>query len=164
LPKFFGSLTNSFTYKGISLEAQLYYNFGNYVYDSWSGYYAGAGFGPTYNKVIRVLDRWQKPGDVTDIPRYIENGNKNFHSSSTAWLNKGDFIRLRNVQLGYSLPKTTISKAKMSNAFIYVRGTNLWTWVKDENLPFDPEQGTLSVSNLNVFVPKTVTIGLNLTF
>jgi hypothetical protein len=40
----------------------------------------------------------------------------------------------------------------------------LFTWVKDKNLPFDPEQGTSSATNLNVFIPKTVTVGLSLAF
>src|SRR5688572_4384312 len=164
LPKVFGSLTNTLNFKQFSLEAQLYYNFGNYVYDTWGGYYLGSGFGATFNKVARVLDRWQKAGDVTDIPKYVYNGNKNFQSGSTMWYNKGDFIRLRNIQLGYSIPKDVLSKAKLSNAFFYVRGTNLWTWVKDENLPFDPEQGTTSATNLNVFIPKTVSVGVNLSF
>ncbi|HEV7329883.1 MAG TPA: TonB-dependent receptor [Flavisolibacter sp.] len=164
LPKYFGSFTNTFNYKGISLEAQLYYNYGNYVQDPWGGYYVGAGFGATYNKVARVLERWQKPGDVTDIPKYIANGNKSFQSGSTFYLAKGDFIRLRNIQLGYNLPKDFISKISLTNAFIYVRGTNLATWATDENLPWDPEQGTASQSNLNVFIPKTVTIGLNVGF
>ena len=164
LPKYFGSLTNTLNFKQFTLEAQLYYNFGNYVYDTWGGYYLGAGFGATFNKVSRIMDRWQKAGDVTDIPKYIYNGNKSFQSGSTFWLNKGDFIRLRNIQLGYTLPKDFLSKIKLSNAFFYVRGTNLWTWVKDENLPFDPEQGTTSATNLNVFIPKTVSVGLNLAF
>lgn len=164
LPKHFGSFTNTFTFKQFTLEAQLYYNFGNYVYDTWGGYYLGAGFGQTFNKVARVLNRWQKPGDYTAIPKYIEGGNKSFQSGSTFWLNQGDYIRLRNIQLGYTLPKNIASKAKMSNVFFYVRGTNLWTWVKDQNLPFDPEQGTTSASNLNVFIPKTVSFGLNLAF
>ena len=164
LPKYFGGFTNNFTFKGFTLEAQLYYNFGNYVYDTWGGYYLGSGFGATFNKVSRVLDRWQKPGDVTDIPKYIYNGNKNFQSGSTFWLNQGDFVRLRNLQLGYNVPKNLLSKIKLTNAFVYVRGTNLWTWVKDDNLPFDPEQGSTSASNLNVFIPKTITAGLNLSF
>ncbi len=164
LPKYFGAFTNTFSYKGLTLEAQLYYNFGNYVQDSWGGYYMGAGFGGTYNKVNRILDRWQKPGDITDVPRYVYGGHKSFQSASTFYLNQGDFIRLRNVQLGYSIPKAFISKAKLSSLFVYVRGTNLLTWVKDENLPFDPEQGTGSQTDLNVFIPKTVTIGLNLGF
>jgi TonB-dependent starch-binding outer membrane protein SusC len=164
LPKYFGGLTNSFSYKGFSLDIQLYYNFGNYVYDTWGSYYLGAGFGATFNKVQRVLNRWQKPGDVTVIPKYIYNGNKNFQSASTMWLNKGDFIRLRNIQIAYNLPKNVLSKAKISSAQFYVRGTNVFTWVKDKNLPFDPEQGTTSATNLNVFIPKTVTAGINISF
>ncbi len=164
LPKYFGGLTNSFSYKGFSLDIQLYYNFGNMVYDSWGSYYVGSGFGATFNKVQRVMDRWQKPGDVTDIPKYIYNGNKNFQSASTMWLNKGDFIRLRNLQLGYSLPKDILSKVKISSAQFYVRGTNFFTWVKDKNLPFDPEQGTTSATNLNVFIPKSLTAGVNISF
>ncbi len=164
LPKYFGSFTNNFNFKGFTLEAQFYYNFGNYVQDTWGGYYVGAGFGATFNKVKRVFDRWQQPGDKTDIPRYINNGNKSFQSASTFYLSKGDFIRLRNIQLGYQVPKDFLSRAGLSSAFIYVRGTNLYTWVKDDNLPFDPEQGTASQTNLNVFIPKTMTVGLNLGF
>jgi TonB-linked SusC/RagA family outer membrane protein len=164
LPKYFGSLTNTFKFKDFTLDAQFYYNFGNYVYDTWGGYYLGSGFGGTYNKVERQLDRWTKAGDVTDIPRYVYGGNRSFSSASNFYLNKGDFIRLRNVQLGYNLPKEILAKAKISSVFFYVRGTNLWTWVKDKNLPFDPEQGTTSATNLNVFIPKTLTAGVNISF
>ena len=164
LPKAFGSLTNSFTYKQFTLSAQLYYNYGNYVYDTYGSYYAGAGFGPTYGKVARVLEAWKQPGDVTTMPKYVANGNKSFQSGSTFWYNQGDYIRLRDVQFAYNLPKTLISKYHLSNANIYVRGTNLFTWVKDSYLPFDPEQGTTSTTNLNVFIPKTVTFGVNLAF
>lgn len=163
-PKYFGGFTNTFRYKGFTLEAQLYYNFGNYVQDSWGAYYVGAGFGATFNKVARVLDRWTTPNQVTDIPKYVYGGNKSFQSFSTFYLNQGDFIRLRDLRLGYDLPKSIVSKAKISTASIYVRGSNLWTWVKDKNLPFDPEQGSASQTNLNVFIPKTITVGVNLGF
>jgi len=164
LPKFFGSLTNALTYKGFNLSAQLYYNFGNQVFDTWRGYYLGSGFGATFNKVKRQLDAWRQPGDKTDVPKYVYNGNKNFNSGSTYNLNDGSFVRVRDIQLGYTLPKSYADKLKIGNANIYVRGTNLFTWVKDKNMPFDPEQGTGSASNLNVFIPKTVTVGLSLNF
>ncbi len=164
LPKFFGSLTNALTYKGFTLSAQLYYNFGNQVFDTWRGYYLGSGFGASFNKVKRQLDAWKKPGDITDIPKYVYNGNKSFNSASTFNLNDGSFVRVRDIQLGYNLPKAVTEKLKIGTANFYVRGTNLFTWVKDKNLPFDPEQGTSSATNLNVFIPKTVTVGLSLTF
>jgi TonB-linked SusC/RagA family outer membrane protein len=163
-PKYFGSLTNAITFKNFTLSAQFYYSFGNYVYDNWGSYYLGSGFGAVYNKVARQLERWQKAGDVTEIPKYIYNGNKNFQNSSTFYLQKGDYIRLREIQFGYTLPKSVIAKANLTNVNFYVRGTNLWTWVKDKNLSFDPEQGTGSTSNLNVFIPKTVTVGLSVGF
>ncbi len=164
LPKYFGSLTNALNYKGFSLSAQLYYSFGNQVQDGWRSYYLGSGFGPTFNKVKRQLNAWTTPGQITDVPKYVYGGNKNFQGSSTYNLNDGSFIRVRDIQLGYNVPKATLEKLKLGSANIYVRGTNLFTWVKDENLPFDPEQGTGSSSNLNVFIPKTVTVGLSLTF
>ena len=164
LPKFFGSLTNALTYKGFNLSAQLYYNFGNQVFDTWRGYYLGSGFGASFNKVKRQLDAWKQPGDITDVPKYVYNGNKNFNAGSTYNLNDGSFVRVRDIQFGYTLPKAYAERLKIGNANIYVRGTNLFTWVKDKNLPFDPEQGTSSASNLNVFIPKTVTVGLSLAF
>jgi len=164
LPKYFGSLTNAVNYKGFTLSAQLYYSFGNQVSDGWRSYYLGSGFGAGFNKVKRQLDAWTTPGQKTDIPRYVYNGNKAFQNSSTFNLNDGGFVRVRDIQLGYNVPKAKLEKLKLGTANIYVRGTNLFTWVKDKNLPFDPEQGTGSTSNLNVFIPKTVTVGLSLTF
>jgi TonB-linked SusC/RagA family outer membrane protein len=163
-PKYFGSLTNSFTFKGFSLEAQFYYSYGNYTFDAFNSFYIGAGANPTFNKVARILDRWQKPGDKTDIPKYIYGGNKSFQSSSTFYLNRADYIRLRNLQIGYTVAQSVLSKFKISSAIFYVRGTNLWTKAEDKNLPFDPEQGAASRSNLNVFIPKTIAVGLNIGF
>jgi hypothetical protein len=98
------------------------------------------------------------------MPKYIFNGNKGFQNASSFYQNKGDYIRLRNLQLGYSLPSDMASKIKLSSAFFYVRGTNLFTHVKDKNQPFDPEQGASSFSNLNEFIPRTISVGLNLGF
>ncbi len=163
-PDYFGAINNTITFKGFTLDAQLNFNAGNYVQDTWALYYLGAGFNAGFNKIRRVLDRWQKPGDVTDIPKYIEGGNKNFHGFSTVFLAKGNFIRLRNIQLGYSLPASILSRLKIGSAFFYVRGTNLWTRVKDKNLGFDPEQGASSQTNLDIFIPKTMTAGVNFGF
>ena len=163
-PKYFGGLTNTLTYKGFSLEFQFNYQYGNLVQDSWAGYYLGAGFNAGFNKVLRILDRWQKPGDVTDVPKYIDGGNKSFQSFSTFYLSKGDFVRLRNIQLGYDLPKSLLSKIKVESASFYVRGVNLWTWVGDKTLGWDPEQGITSQTNLDVLIPKTITFGVNLGF
>lgn len=164
LPKFFSSFTNTLRYKNFTLDAQLYYSFGNMISDQYGSFYMGAGSQGSFNKVARIMNRWTKAGQVTDVPKYIYNNSKGFQNPSTFYLNKGDFIRLRNVQLGYRLPASVLSKAKLSGVLVYVRGTNLFTWVDDKNLPFDPEQGTNSVTNLHVFMPRTISVGLNLAF
>jgi TonB-dependent starch-binding outer membrane protein SusC len=163
-PKYFGAITNTFTYKGITLEAQFYYSGGNYSYDAFNSFYIGAGANPTFNKTNRVLDRWQKPGDLTNMPKYIYGGNKSFQSASTFYLNDATYVRLRNLQLGYLLPTQVAESIKLNSLFFYVRGTNLFTWVKDKNQPFDPEQGAASRSNLNELIPRTVSFGINVGF
>jgi hypothetical protein len=163
-PKYFGAVTNTLNFKGFTVEAQFNYSYGNYVQDTWGSYYLGAGFNAAFNKIVRVMDRWQKPGDVTDIPKYIEGGNHNFQNFSSFFLAKGDFVRLRNVQIGYQFPKSLLAKANIVSAFFYVRGTNVWTKVRDKNLGFDPEQAVSSQTNLDVYIPKTITVGVNLGF
>jgi TonB-linked SusC/RagA family outer membrane protein len=160
-PKYFGAFTNTFTYKGFSLQLQFNYNFGNYVLDGWGSYTSSEGtYLGSFNQLSNQLNAWQKAGDVTNIPKVIYGGNKHSYVTSTRFLYKGDYIRLRNVQFGYSFPKALLTKLHLSNLNVYVRGTNLLTFVKDKNLPFDPEAGIDSEGNLNVFMPKTVTAGL----
>ena len=53
---------------------------------------------------------------------------------------------------------------RVSGLTLYVRGTNLWTFGTDENLPFDPEAGAAAQSNFDVFIPKTITGGIKLIF
>lgn len=163
-PTYFGGLGNTFTYKGFILDIQLNYSGGNYVRDALGSLYFGDGTSATRNKVKKQLERWQKPGDITNVPKYIVNGNKNSSSFSTRYLYEGDYVRLRNLQLGYSLPATILSKVHATGLTFYVRGTNLLTWVKDKDLPWDPEQGISSETNGEVFIPKTISAGLNLSF
>lgn len=163
-PKVFGGFNNTFSFKGITLDAQINYNFGNYVQDTWATYLFGDGYNPSFNKVQRQMDRWQKPGDITDVPKYVYNNSNQSYGSSTRYLYKGDFIRLRTVTLSYDLPQAVINKAKLTQARFYVRGTNLFTKTFDKNLPFDPELGITGQSNLNVFISKIFTAGINIGF
>ena len=162
-PKYYGAFTNTFSYKGISLQVQFNYNFGNYVLNRWGSYTSSDGaYLGSFNQMATELDAWQKEGDVTNTPKIIYGGNKRSNTTSTRFLYKGDYIRLRNIQLGYSFPKALLSKAHLANLNVYVRGTNLITFIKDKNLPFDPEQGIDSYGNLNVFIPRTITAGVRI--
>lgn len=174
MPKAFGGFNTSFLYKGIGLDASFYYNFGNYLYNPYYSYTnSGGWYLGSYNQLASELDRWQKPGDVTDVPR-MSTENLNGYQASDRLLYKGDFIRLRDVTLSYALPNSILSKAKLSSVRIYARGANLWTWRGDDRLPFDPEasgsrdtQNTDyngGTTNFDIFIPKTFTFGLNVGF
>ncbi|WDF55273.1 SusC/RagA family TonB-linked outer membrane protein [Mucilaginibacter sp. KACC 22063] len=163
-PKYFGSFTSDFTYKGFSLSGLLYYNFGNYIRDSWARYTQGDGYDPLDNHVAAQLDRWQKPGDITNVPKYVFNNSNNSSASSTRFLYKGDYIRLRELTLAYNVPAQAVQKLGISSLRVYLRGTNLATWVRDKNLPYDPETYVNSTTNFDVYNPKTYTLGVNVGF
>ncbi|MDP4261570.1 MAG: TonB-dependent receptor [Bacteroidota bacterium] len=163
-PKGFGSFSTTFTYKGFSLDAQFNYQYGNLVYDQWGFISWSDGFNPQLNKIQKQLSRWQKPGDITDIPKYVYGGAMNSNAESSRWYYKGDFIRLRDVTLSYTVPKTIIDRIKIENARVYIRGSNLWTKAFDKNITFDPEQPINGVNDLQVLIQRTISIGITLGF
>lgn len=163
-PVLIGGFGTTFSFKGITLDGQFSYNFGNYIRDGWVNYYFSDGFNPQYNKQVRQLDRWQKPGDITDIPKYVYNGNNNSYQASTRFLYKGDYVRLRTLTLSYALPQPLISKAKLSQVQLYLRGTNLFLFTFDKNLPTDPELAINGQQDLNPFISKVINAGINIGF
>jgi hypothetical protein len=108
------------------------------------------------------LQRWQKTGDVTDVPRFEAFNSTASNEISSRYLYKGDFLRLRNVSLGFDLPEKYTRKAGLTSAKLYIRATNLWTKTFDKNLTIDPEQPIGGISDLQFFNPKSYTIGLSI--
>jgi TonB-linked SusC/RagA family outer membrane protein len=167
-PKYFGSFTNTFSYAGFSLTAQFYYNFGNYVFNYWGKYFESDGlYLGGYNQLSDQLSGWQKPGDKSNTPQVIlggAGGGTSSYGYSTRFLYKGDYIRLRNLQLSYAIPKSALKSAHIANLSLYIRGTNLWTTDVDKHIPLDPETGINSGNGFDVFIPKTITGGLKIGF
>lgn len=171
-PKFFGGFNNTFSYKNFSLSADFYYNFGNYIADGWASY-LNDGTYYTYNKYQYVYtNRWTTPGQVTDVPKYIAGGGtqSNSASYSSRFIYKGDYIRLKNLTLGYDFRNISFLKDKMgiSKLYLYGRGTNLWTKTYDPRLTVDPESSYGStypgLSYLSIPQVRTFTVGLNVGF
>ncbi len=167
-PKIFGGFNNTFNYKGITLTADIYYNFGNMVNDAAWGYYLKDGTAFDNNKYYYIYaNRWTTPGQITDVPRYSNAGVNAGQSSnfSTRDLYYGDYIRLRNLVVGYDFKNLSVMKKYgINRLYLYGRGTNLWTKTYDKRLPFDPELGPTAVNNLDVYQVRTFTVGLNVGF
>ncbi|SHL89127.1 SusC/RagA family TonB-linked outer membrane protein [Mucilaginibacter sp. OK098] len=163
-PKGFGGFNNTFTYKGITLSADVYYNFGNYVFDSFAYYLADGTYLPNNRYQYVYTRRWTTPGQITDVPKVVLGGTNDGESSdiSSRFLYKGDYIRLKNLTVGYDFKNIDyLKKAGITRLYLYGRGTNLFTKTYDKHLPFDPEVGVTGISNLEVPQVRTFTIGLN---
>ncbi|UCJ09572.1 TonB-dependent receptor [Chitinophaga pendula] len=170
LPKFFGGLTNSFGYKGFSLSFQVFFNWGNKVFDSWASFTesdGSSGFNAT-GKMSRYLynNRWQKPGDITDVPRVFYLGRQTglSNQNSSRFIYDGSYIRLRDVTFAYQLPKSWLQSAKIKDVKLYVRANNLFTYVKDKHLTMDPEVPVTGVFDQRPPVFKTLLAGIDINF
>ncbi len=167
-PKYVGGFDNTFRYKNFDLNVLMTYQYGFYVYN---GTRASALDQRFWNSAAIVLNRWQKPGDITDIPKLIYTDNTSNGSANPISDNvqKGDFIKLRSIAIGYQLPASLLSKAGISSARVYVSGQNLAIITKYEGP--DPEVSSNGNGNLNQGVDRNtvangrqITLGLNIGF
>lgn len=159
-PDFFGSAGTSLSYKGIDLSIQFYGMYGNSIFNNSDRYLSSDG-GGTANVDRRQLGRWQEPGDITEVPMRIDGApwsNKN----STRHLEDGSYLRLKNVTLSYTVPKTILQKIKVEGLRIYLMGENIYTWTKFSG--WDPESSLDGTSWFKYPNPKTYSVGLDLTF
>ena len=112
-----------------------------------------------------ALDRWTGEGTSNTYPRLVMNDpNQNFSRSSDFYIEDGSFLRLKNVQLGFNMPRNAASKIGIDNLRIYVAANNLLTFTKYSG--FDPEIGGGSYGVDRGFYPqpRTFMVGLNGTF
>lgn len=159
-PKYYGGISNSFTYKGLTLD--VFFSFMNRV---GLNYYAQQLFLPgLINNVgtTQSLDRWQKPGDHAALPKLTTNafsnllGQYNFISSTGAYSN-ATYARLQNLSLSYMFQPAVLKKAHISALTVYLKGQNLLTISKYKGL--DPEN--MSASALGPL--RVYTGGINIT-
>jgi hypothetical protein len=167
-PKYFGGWDNTFRYKNFDLNVMLTYQGGFFVYN---GTKAGLRDQRFWNSSTEVMTRWLKPGDKTDIPRIVWGDNVSNGSAFAQSQNveKGDFLKLRNLTLGYTLPSELVQKAKINNVRAYISGQNLG--ILTNYTGPDPEVSTNGAGNTNqgidrnsVANARTILFGLRIDF
>lgn len=170
-PDWTGGITNAVSYKGFDLSVLFTFVSGNSIYNR-AGIYQESGFGNGFdNQTHNILGRWQKAGDVTNVPR-LSLLYANGVSQSSRWLYDGSYIRLKTLTLGYSLPKSVAGTLHISGARLYVAGYNLWTRTKYYAEPeVNTGTGDNNISNIGSGIDyytipqaRTVTVGLNVKF
>ena len=164
-PDFTYGINLNFGYKGFDLSAFLNGSQGNEIYN-YDKIYTDF---PTFvnsNRSVRVLDSWT-PSNTDAILPALSLGGTGETRPSTYFVEDGSFLRLKNLQLGYSLPDTIIDKIGATSLRIYIQGTNLLTFT--DYTGFDPEINAIGNNQLNLGIDNNVypqakifTFGINL--
>jgi hypothetical protein len=161
IPDVYGGITSTFTYKNISLSVLFTYQVGGKVYDY--NYENMMTSGITYGAALHkdIQKRWQKPGDITDIPRLDVAKITDFNAQSDFWLTNASYLSLRTATITFNLPKNYASRLHLNTARIYASGENLF--ISSARKGLNPTQ-TFSGVISNGYIPaRIITLGLNLT-
>ncbi len=168
-PTFYGGITNNFSYKGFDLSIFFQWVSGNQIHNAAGLFMSSSGYYED-NQTTDQLRRWQKEGDITDIPKATYFGGNGFAGRISRHLSDGSYLRLKTLTLGYNVPSNFLKKISLETVRFYVTGQNLLTFTKYTG--WDPEVNTDFLAT-NIFQgvdfyaapqSKTVTIGLNIGF
>lgn len=166
-PTMYGGFDNTFAWKGLELGVFLQYSGGNLIYNATR---AGLLTNSLNNNLNEIKDRWTQPGDQTDIPKLVLQDNISTQAS-TRWLEKGDFLRLRQVRLGYNLPKqvlTTLGGLNNVNVYVLVQNAYVFTGYKGTDPEVNSNRNTTTgnigygIDNRSVPQPRSYTFGVNI--
>ena len=159
-----GGFNTAFNWNGIDFSASFEYKFGNYILtpDNQFLWNDGATFGG--QQLAVAGNYWQNIGDTGVSPKPVaNNGTNSAYTGSTRFLERGDYLRIKDMTLGYTLPQKWTKKAAMSNVRIYLSAYNLFTF-HDVHTSMDPERG-VSGTGLGLYpTTKSFVIGLDVTF
>lgn len=122
IPKWYGGITNTFAWKGIDFSFMFQFNYGNDIYNATRLYATQSGNGRR-NMLAEVADRWTETNASNLVPStkgYVTN------DVYSRFVEDGSFLRLKNVTLGYTLPKKWTQKAYIKRMRVYATGQNLF--------------------------------------
>ncbi|MEJ7767857.1 MAG: TonB-dependent receptor [Chitinophagaceae bacterium] len=151
---YFGGFGSSLNYKGFEVSAFFSFLTGNKIFNNDRTNVENPQY-LTDNLSVDLSTEWRKAGDITKIP----NPTATFRSATTRFVEDGDFLRLRNASVSYSLPQQLFRSIKFSSVRFFAQGQNLFTWTDFRG--FDPEISTGSLDGAQYPALRTITFGLN---
>lgn len=169
IPKFYGGMDNNVTFGNFDFNMGLTFALDFYVYN---GSKAGLRDQRTWNNAKEVaLTYWKNPGDITDIPKPIWGDNISNGSTMVLSQNveRGDFLKIRNIGLGYTLKNELLKKANITSVRVYTQIFNAYVFTNYSGA--DPEISSNGDANLTPGVDRntvpqarTISFGMNLVF
>ncbi|AYN02867.1 MULTISPECIES: SusC/RagA family TonB-linked outer membrane protein [unclassified Flavobacterium] len=163
-PVYSGGFGTHFDYKGIYLDVSFYFAGGHKVYEDWTSYTQSTGDNTfvSFNGTENLMDRWQKPGDIVSTPKMELGAGRNAATTSTRFLYDGDYIRMKDLVLGYRFGPETVKFMSLAGLDLSLRGTNLLTFVKDGKMKYDPEVRADGFTSLVSPPVKSVVFAINI--
>ena len=162
-PNAIGGLSNTLRYKWFDLNFMFSYQFGGYSYDNWAQKTEHGGNDLEANIPSYYKDSWKKPGDVTKYELFYEKPSVAMNKvTTTRRLHSTDFIRLKTLTFGFTVPKDWTRKIGIENVRWYASANNLWTWAAYDY--YDPEAVSGGTAIWGTPPLKTVTFGINVNF
>ena len=164
LPDLFGSVTNSLSYKGLDLSFMFYYSLGGKMYDAaWQEMInMRNAFGLT---TYWIDNHWTPDNPNARIPRPSHKKNRDNGRATNQYMFGNDFLRLRNVNIGYTLPQSIANKIGVNKLRIFAQAENLATWGSAADRGTDPEvAGFDGATNYNYAARKTLVGGVQIQF
>ncbi len=138
-PAFTGGIYNTFSYKGFDLSALFTFSVGGYIYANATWY---TDHGNSWFATVTQYEynnTWRQPGDNSVLPRFVHQNPQLTHGQSSLRRYENDFLRLKSLNIGYTLPGRMSSQIGLDQLRIYMSGRNLLTWSKVDLV--DPESG-----------------------
>jgi len=151
-----GGFFNNISYKGFGLRTDFVYNFGNYINNFVKSDRLSDGLSIDDNQDVRAFNYWKQPGDTDVLPSPIYGTNA--QQASDRFLEKGDYVRLRNITLSYTFAKDLIDRTPFNSIRVYAQGQNLLTF---SDFFGDPEVGLSSgetISQAGAVAPGEATL------
>ena len=167
-PDWTGGIGNRFGYKGFDLNVLFQFVVGNDVFNG-GGTFMSCNACYYDNQTADQLDRWQNPGDITDVPEarlFDSNGD----GDSSRYLEDASYLRLKTVTFGYNLPAAVLERVQLRKLRLYVSGQNLLTftdysgWDPEVNTDFIDGNIALGTDFYSAPQPRSITFGVNVGF
>ena len=165
-PKYYGGFTNTFTFRNLDLRGFFQFSQGNKVFNMMRIFTDDGGC--TWdNESTIALTRWQKPGDITNVPRMSYDCASGADAISSRFIEDGSYLRVGEVTLAWRVPAKIAGKARLDNARFYVSGRNLHTFTKysgynpDVNSAGSDENVIIGTDYYAYPLPRTFTLGIS---
>lgn len=159
-PVYTFSLGNTFAWRNFDLEVYFQGVWGNTIFNALK--VEMESMSTVCNQYASVLDRWNGEGSSTELPRAIYGDPNNNNRPSTRFLEDGSYLRLKNLTLGYTLPRGLSKRIGVDKLRVYLAANNLWTLTSYSG--FDPEVGDSGIDWGTYPITRTISLGLNVKF